>query len=1390
MFGAMGSSRLRLFFASWTLLALCACGDDTPSVDTGRYTVTIASVTPEAGFIPADIEFVGEIEAHASDVDVEGLEITWDFGDNATSSGALTVTHRFEQEGTYTIRLTVRERNDSAQLVAEATASTTVNIYARADLRASVPFLDAAAVRSQDDLRVTFDLFNDAAEVPVTFSAGVYIAAENLIDRTNPPEPVTLATLTDSGQIYRIGGRNFESFDAQPATENIDLTGLRIPDVVPSDQYEVFVYVDEGGIVGEHDEINNVQFAPSSLDFINTSAEGPDLAVTRVRGRPSRANSLDALTIDVEITNHGTEGAVLFDYKVYWSFANDSLDENDTLIGSGSVDAVGTQASVDIDGIEISFDEPVVIIGNYFVIVTVDTEDTVDESNESNNTGASSAIIITDEPIPGTDLIPTEFTFDPLTTFLNGSVTMTVSVINQGSESTPTQFFCTIYLSEDDDFDRIEDAALDDFNYPILAANEEREMEQITRVPGFMSPGLFYVFVYCDPNQSIPEADEDNNVIEAENRLEISADPEVDLRIGGLTLTPSTVQNGEEITIEWEICNDGTNGVGPSIARINISQDAILDVNDTVLFEDSVSGVDANTCVTIEETVLARCDTFHPNYNVFAQVDVSNLVPELDEDNNELLLDTPLIIEGVICVCEIDPLEADNDSPATPTYVSSREYCELTMCDAPVDWYAVPLQRGETVRVVITFENERGNLDLTLFAADRATKLDQSLSDGDREEVIAFVVAETGDYLLKVAGRTEQDVNAYCMNVEVSPPETGIDLIVSGVTLSKDRPVLGETVDVTFDVINLGDVDAGANTVRLFLSEDIDIDPAMDLSLGELELDSGVRGSSMLRRTFPVDMPGSGDGGGRYVGVIVDALNEVTGELDETNNIGVSDLFTLDARCFDVLEPNNSIDDAYEIQLTGATTPLDALLVCSDNRDFYLVCGESGEFLRMRARFDSADGDIDMRLYDEGGTQIARAEGTASEEFLEVDYLAADQCFFLEVLVVGRDRDIPYDLLIENGPAPVELICSGAAEPNDSFSAAAELLDSLDPVLSDLAVCPVTDIDYYQFTAASGTELNIQLVAPDGEDTVPADLRLSLWNRSQRFITNTVSATEIMRVTTTSSGRHYLRVQSLADGPRNQRYQLQIAGLEGIDLTVSNLAIEPATVPAGGRVQYTFTIENNRVGETGAFQYGVYLSEDPVIDTDLDVLLRQSAEAPLSGGATRSVGNKVTIPETTTPGMLHFLGVVVDNTNAVDEFVESNNVALLPLQIDAVCVRDGAEPNDARVDAEDLYHDGGFLGVTLTMCPDDIDWFWFDAQPETNYHFHAEFTSEEGDLDLFAYDASLTQLGSGETLGDNEDLAFTTPAAEGEDTTVLIYLVAEPFGFTNLSYELTQVSPD
>ncbi|MCA9562403.1 MAG: hypothetical protein KC561_02895, partial [Myxococcales bacterium] len=1058
---------------------------------------------------------------------------------------------------------------------------------------------------------------------------------------------------------------------------------------------------------------------------------------------------------------------------------NTILESSDTLLASGQIEAVGSGLEVDVDDLVFELDEPITVLGNYYLLVVLDPGEQIEETNEDNNIGISNGIVVTDQPIPELDIVPVEFDFEPLTTFLDGSLTMNATVLNQGEESTPNGFFCRVHLSDDNDFDPSEDTQLDTFNFPSLGPDEELDQTRVTLVPGFFSPGFYYVFMECDPTDQISEADEDNNVIQAPGRLEISADPIVDLRLQSFEVSPRNADDGQLVTITAEICNDGTNGAGPSRLRVWLSQDNTLEQTDPILLDYLVEGVDADTCETVVQQAAAACDNFQPDYTVFAKVDATDLLPELDEDNNTALLDTNLTIAGPFCDCVEDALEQDNNSPATPTFVRDTTYENLTTCSNPVDWYALALRRGETARVTITFDNDRGNLDMTLYDASLSGPIDRSLGNGDTEEVVAFVVDQDGDYRFQVEGKTDLDRNVYNMTVEITPPVSGTDLIVTDVEISNPVPVLGETVEVDFSIINLGDVAAGANTARIYMSQDIDIDPGIDILLAQVPI-TGVPAATLIKRTIEVSMPLGVEGGDRYIGVVADALNDVPGELDETNNVGLSDIFFLEAGCFDLLEPNNSRTGAKTIALTQSQTELLDLLVCSDNRDFYTFCADAGDFLRMTANFDDAQGDIDLRLYSAGGTQLARAEGTGDSESLEVDYVSVAQCYTLEVLVVGSGREVAYELVVENGPAPAELVCSGSAEPNNGFGTAAILMDNLDPIDDDLAICPVSDVDYYRVDLSAGTQLVISLVPGEGEDTVPADLRMSLWSSSQSFLANTVSATEPLIYTVTSGGRHYLRVTSLASGVRNQRYQFDIQGLSGVDIAVSDYSLEPSVADPGERIQYAFTLANNRIDDiNGNFYYGIYLSEDLIIDGS-DLLLKEVLVNGLDGGESLNVVSKVTIPENTAQDQTLYLAVVADNRSQINEFAESNNRAVLPLTVRPSCVFDSAEPNDLRQDAADF---DNYADQPLFLCADDTDWFVFDADPSTQYMIEATFVAEQGDLDLFAYSASGVLLGEGVETGDNEAVIFITPAGTG---TAPVYIEVAPFGDTRIEYQLSR----
>jgi subtilase family serine protease len=1383
---------IRTFTLVTATLFIAGCGDDGQTIgETGEITATIVSVTPAAGFVPADIAFVGEV-ATLLEVDEELIEVFWDFGDGSSSAGSLIVSHLFEQVGDYTVTFTARQMDEANEVVAEDSITETVTIYPKADLRISTPFVGERAIRvKEDSLRVTFDLFNDASPVPVPMHIGVYLAPDRLLNHASPPDTDALADLVTAGRVFLIHDVELESFGGEGAQENFDIEDIRIGCDDPSPAggiYEVLVFADDRGVVGEFDELNNIAFGAQTLSLINDCTDGPDLAVREVHAGPSRTNVLERVTVDFKLENQGNAPAFLFDYDIYLSFVNDILEPDiDLLLGSGSIENLPDGSSVRREGLIFELDEPPVNLGDYYVLVDVDPENVVEETNEANNVGSSNLIDLTDEIIPGTDLVVTAFSFDPLTTFLDGTVTLTATVLNQGTEATDRQFFCRVFLSTDDFLDPVDDPQLETMNFPSLGAGEEIIVERIARIPGFFQPGLYFMNLTCDPTQTIPEADDDNNDLWADDRLEISTDPEIDLRFEDFIVEPLLVQNGDDLSISMTICNDGTNGVGPSVIRIQLSDDPVLDIGDSVLVELDLDPLDADDCVEIVEQVPAICDTFQPNYHIFATLDATNLLPETNEENNQASMGSPLTIEGVFCLCEIDALEADNDSPATPTFVSARTYRNLSMCDLPVDWYAIHLDRGETVRAFITFDNERGNLDMILYGADRASILDESTTNGDREETVAFVVPETSDYLLKVCGRNEVtgncgddggDVNVYDLTIEVSPPDEGIDLIVTNILLSETRPVLGESVDVEFDIVNLGMSPAGEMTIRAYISDDIEFDPGVDILLGELVL-SDVPGAGKRRRTITVEMPTAGEGGERYMIVVADALNDVPGEIDETNNAGVSPVFELDSGCFDPLEPNNDIDDAYEVDLISAVTTLSGLLVCSDNRDFYRVCGDLGDFLLMKVQFDHRDGDVDLRLYNENDDLIQRAEGTGDEEAVEIDFLTADHCYTLEVLVIGRGREVPYELIIETGGACDECICSIAAEPNDAFASAVPLAEYLDPE-AGVAVCPVIDEDFYYLTLSSGTRITISFLpaSDDGDAEVPSGLRMALYNSGRNFLTNTVSATEPLVRTVTGTGRHYLRIYSEIGAERNQEYRLQIEGLDGIDLQPADLEVTPIA-SVGDRIQIAFTIQNNRELSTGrSFHYAVFLSEDPVLDPNEDILLTEVLEEALAGTSTRDATDRVVVPTGITTGVTQYLTVMVDRYDVVDEFEESNNVAIAPIFIRASCLPDDAEPNDLFVDWAPLESN---LGVDLTICLGDVDVFQIATEAGTTYVIDAEFlSSDDGDLDLFVYDASRQLIAEAANPGDNEQIVFE--GVEGDD---IAFLEVSPFGTPQITYQLT-----
>ncbi len=1353
----MFHSRLLAFTVPALLLLVQACGDDGGGSDAARFGVVITAPTSEDIVFPGvPVRFEASVAGLADDFDPATVRYTWSFGDGESVSTASAATdHTFPLDGTYGVTLTAEEVVDEA-VRSSATAELDLTVVRAPDIQVGpvTVTLGSTTVSSGDSIRVSFDVRSDAAagDIPVGFDVGIWLVDATAADTVNAPTDETVAALVASGDAIALASESFDAFSAGDQA-NVDRSELRPPEDLPSGEYVVLVYADPDRTIGESSRANNGGWGSRGFAWINTSDVGPDLIATDILVRPARVNALTSVTLDASIRNVGNQPALLFDYRIWLSAGSPDLDEADILLGSGSVNNVAPGLPFVLDDAAYPVDPAISELGEYYVLVEVDTGGTVDETSEDNNVGASQRILVTDEPVPGIDLVIDAFEAAPRSTFVAGSVALTATVRNQGTQDVDRQSFCRVHVSPDPSFDGNEvDRALDSLQVPALRAGEAIELERVARVPSWIEPGEYVLFLDCDPSRAIPESDETNNLRRIEGTINVAGEANVELVAGEVSVSPSEVENDALVTVSVEICNEGSNGSTPSVVRVHISPDASFETSDTVLLQSRVPPIEPSACVTVRADVPAVCDTFESLYTVFVRLDANEDVPEPDEDNNLVTLPDPLRITGLICACEVDRYEP-NDSLARAAYLnpSNPDYVGLSMCEIATDWYRLPLLRGESVRVAITFDSDRGNLDMTLFGTDRSSVLATSTTDGDREEVAYFVAPQSGDYYLKVFGREETDRNVYDLRLDVTARVSGTDLIVVAPTISNPAPVLGEAVQVTFDAVNLGDTPAAASLARLYYTVDTVVDPVADRLIGEIALDAFP---DRLRRSVTVTLPDDVPGGESYVGVLLDARSEIA-ELEEDNNTGVTPRFELSADCYDALEPNNTLDDARLLEPAGAAPwVFTDLLACSSNRDVYEFCGRDGEFLDVLVTFDDGDGDIDLKLYDDVGREIDRSEGVGPEERVGIDYITGERCYRLEVYVAGRDREVPYTMTVDAGTAPDELACSRIEEPNDDFPLAVDLAAFFD---EDLAVCPVEDTDFFRLPLAAGSTVTLRLVPADGADDVPSQLRLALFSPSRNFITSTVSATETISHRASTTGTHFVRVRSNGDGPRNQAYRVEASGVPGVDLVATDLVLEPEAASPGDEVRFTWTVSNARDAASAAAKYAVWLSDDAVLDTESDTLLRELDLAPVGAFATREEGRRFTVPSTLVDGGDFTVFVVADSRDTVTEFVERNNTAAAELVVNPRCPADAAEPNNFSFEAVDV---DDLAGADLVICPDDVDWFTFTPAAAGNVTVSIDFAHGEGDLDLYVFADPLgAPIAFSDGVSDGESVTFAAIAA-------------------------------
>ena len=373
--------------------------------------------------------------------------------------------------------------------------------------------------------------------------------------------------------------------------------------------------------VNEDDEARwltnyNPDFQISNINLTNTPLEGR------------------TVTYDYEVTNTGTRPySDAISFKTYIS--NDPIISPDDYQGGGS-DYSGLNLLIG-SSILLSKETPIngLSAGDYYLIVKADSRDNIEELYETNNTRAIPFTIGGGSGLP--DLRAFNFNFTSNDIIAGERVNYNFEISNLGNAPIPNNFSTKIYISSDDMI------SSDDFQGGTLltgnfaAGLSTKRISSSIVIPSYLTTGNYYFLLELDFDNQIEEQNENNNFLAALFPVTSNGANSVDLEIYQVNIFQTIFKEGDPISNNYGIRNNGTDDSGAFTHGMYLSTDQIFSPDDLDL---SLNGQNRSPNFTggrVFQTAVST--TTFPSvpageYYILVVADSENEVIEYNEFNN------------------------------------------------------------------------------------------------------------------------------------------------------------------------------------------------------------------------------------------------------------------------------------------------------------------------------------------------------------------------------------------------------------------------------------------------------------------------------------------------------------------------------------------------------------------------------------------------------------------------------------------------------------------------------------------------------------------------------------------------------------------------------------
>ncbi len=274
---------------------------------------------------------------------------------------------------------------------------------------------------------------------------------------------------------------------------------LTIPSATPGGYFYIIAYADYQDSIAENDENNNTNY-----ENIYVTAPYIDLYVSSTSVNPTTVQGGSSVSATCYVHNDGNTDAPASSIGYYLS-DNSYYDASDIFIDSATVGALTA-------GSDRYVSKTLTIPGNatqgyYYIVFYADYAGRIIESQENNNTYYDNLYISGPAPFP--DLNIQNLTVIQSSVNAGSKVDFSFTANNSGGQSSGA-FDVAVFLSRDSVYNS-SDVLIDDVNVSALNSNSGYTYNESVTVPFVLSSGNYYLLVYSDFQNSVTEANENNN---------------------------------------------------------------------------------------------------------------------------------------------------------------------------------------------------------------------------------------------------------------------------------------------------------------------------------------------------------------------------------------------------------------------------------------------------------------------------------------------------------------------------------------------------------------------------------------------------------------------------------------------------------------------------------------------------------------------------------------------------------------------------------------------------------------------------------------------------------------------------------------------------------------